>query len=307
MSNIKILDCTLREGGYINDWNFGKDEILSILDSLNKAKLDYVEAGYLKDNAFYNSNKTVFSDISQLCAYNYSNLFLMINYGEVEIDNLNDTTIGLSIAFKKKDYVNALEYCSELVEKGFRIFINPMSINLYSFEELDEIIEKINLIRPFASSIVDSFGSMNVQDIIQTFNFINSKLNNGIALSLHLHDGLNQAMSAVERIVELEKSREIIIQTSINGIGRGVGNLKTEDFVNALNFTLPYKAKSEYELAVYRLSARKNIHPNYAKLLIENKVSFSNCDKLLDEIPKEFRAVFSKKVLEEKIKYYPVG
>ena len=132
-------------------------------------------------------------------------------------------------------------------------------------------------------------------------------MNKNIALSLHLHDGLNQAMSAVERIVELEKSREIIIQTSINGIGRGVGNLKTEDFVNALNFTLPYRVKSEYELAVYRLSARKNIHPNYAKLLIENKVSFSNCDKLLDEIPKEFRAVFSKKVLEEKIKYYPVG
>ena len=307
MSNIKILDCTLREGGYINDWNFGKDEILSILDSLNKAKLDYVEAGYLKDNAFHNSNKSVFSDISQLCAYNYSNLFLMINYGEVKIENLNDTTIGLSIAFKKKDYIDALEYCSELVEKGFKIFINPMSINLYSFEELDEIIEKINSIYPFALSIVDSFGAMNEQDIIQTFNFINSKLDKNIALSLHLHDGLNQAMSAVKKIITLEKNREIIIQTSLNGIGRGVGNLKTEDFVELNKFSLPYNKKSEYELAVYRLSARKNIHPNYAKLLIENKVLLSKCDKLLDEIPKEYRAIFSKKILEEKIKYYPVG
>ena len=60
MVNIKILDCTLREGGYVNDWNFGKSNIFSILNSLKINNIDYIEAGYLKDGVLFNPDLTIF-------------------------------------------------------------------------------------------------------------------------------------------------------------------------------------------------------------------------------------------------------
>ena len=46
--SIKVLDCTLRDGGYILDWNFGEDKIYSIITELSKSGIDFIECGYLK-------------------------------------------------------------------------------------------------------------------------------------------------------------------------------------------------------------------------------------------------------------------
>ena len=47
MKNIKMLDCTLRDGGYVNDWNFGEDNIRNIISLLNKSGIDFIETGFL--------------------------------------------------------------------------------------------------------------------------------------------------------------------------------------------------------------------------------------------------------------------
>jgi 4-hydroxy 2-oxovalerate aldolase len=62
-SKIKILDCTLRDGGYLVDWNFGKKSIHSILENLSKSGIDFIELGFLKENVF-NEDKTFFSSIN---------------------------------------------------------------------------------------------------------------------------------------------------------------------------------------------------------------------------------------------------
>ena len=49
MLNIKVLDCTLRDGGYINEWDFGLDKCRQILDSLAKSNIDYIETGFLTE------------------------------------------------------------------------------------------------------------------------------------------------------------------------------------------------------------------------------------------------------------------
>ncbi|MBQ9150400.1 hypothetical protein IJX73_05665 [bacterium] len=303
MANIKILDCTLREGGYVNDWNFGKSVIFSIFSSLLNSNVDYIEIGYLKDNLVFDIDKTLFSsldDVKQVLPYK-NNLFLMINFGEVSVDSLKNTDFGLSIAFKKKDYFQALEYCKKAVQKGFKIFINPMSINLYSLNELKYIIQMTNKIKPFALTIVDSFGSMNENEIIEKFSFINENLNNNISLSLHLHDGLNQAKSAIKKIIEQEKNREIIIQTSIDGIGRGVGNLRTQDFCDKFDCNVSFGSKTDYEMEIYKICASKNIHPNYAKFLIDNNVSFLKVDDILSSISIDFQTVFNKQIIADLI------
>ena len=60
--SIKILDCTLRDGGYLNDWSFNKDNIESILNNLFESHIDFIECGFLKETK-YDINKTFFPSI----------------------------------------------------------------------------------------------------------------------------------------------------------------------------------------------------------------------------------------------------
>ena len=60
---ITILDTTLRDGGYLNDWNFGKNAIFSIVDNLFRANIDYIELGFLSDKKT-NADKTIFNSLN---------------------------------------------------------------------------------------------------------------------------------------------------------------------------------------------------------------------------------------------------
>ena len=66
MKQVKLLDCTLRDGGYVNDWEFGHDNIVTIFERLISAGVDILEVGFLDDRAdqtFKNSNNIVVTEL----------------------------------------------------------------------------------------------------------------------------------------------------------------------------------------------------------------------------------------------------
>ena len=65
MGNINILDCTLRDGGYVNDWHFGKDAITGIINKLSLSNVECIEVGFLR-NVSYDENRTLFPDKASL-------------------------------------------------------------------------------------------------------------------------------------------------------------------------------------------------------------------------------------------------
>lgn len=65
MANIRLLDCTLRDGGYINDWNFGKHTIQDVLKKLIESNVDYVEVGFLRD-CEYEPDKSLFNNCAEI-------------------------------------------------------------------------------------------------------------------------------------------------------------------------------------------------------------------------------------------------
>ena len=65
MAEINLLDCTLRDGGYINDWNFGYETIKSIINKLVASEVEYVEIGFLR-NCEYDKNRSVFNNCEQM-------------------------------------------------------------------------------------------------------------------------------------------------------------------------------------------------------------------------------------------------
>ena len=104
-------------------------------------------------------------------------------------------------------------------------------------EERAALIEKVNKVKPAAFSIVDTFGAMYMTDLTTIFKQFDSLLDKDIMIGLHSHDNLGLSCALAERMVELaeETGREVCMDGSLYGMGRGAGNAKTELLADYLN------------------------------------------------------------------------
>lgn len=326
MSNIKVLDCTLRDGGYINNWNFGEKNIKKIIKNLILAKLDFVECGFLKPLTFDKEKTfyTTYNFLENILPENYKNtkFTLMINYGEYPLENLpicNNKNIALRIVFKKSEKENAILYCKELINKNYNVFVNPMHTNTYSSTELLELIEMVNKINPKGFTIVDTTGAMKEKDILTTFYLVDANLNKNIALCFHSHNNLQLSFSNAQCLMKVCKDRELIIDSTVFGMGRGAGNLCTELLTQYINDNYngnydiipilkivdeqinPIFAKTPWGYSVpYYLAATNHCHPNYAKYLVDKQtvpVEFIN--KLLKSIPDNKKSTFDVNLIKQ--------
>lgn len=322
--SIKILDCTLRDGGYIINWEFGEKTILSILNNLADSGIDYIECGFLKETSF-NPEKTFFSSISQLekLILPNQNYTLMVNFGEYSIQNFEqckNKNIKIRVAFKKHNQNNALEYISKLKKLDWDVIANPMSTNTYSKSELSILIEEINKINPFGLSIVDTLGNMYEKEVIEIFDFIHNLLNPEIALGFHSHNSMQLSFSNTKALLKMNAKRDIIIDSCAYGMGRGAGNLCSElitkylnDYYNCNYKILPilktidndlkpfYNKKPWGYSTPYYITAIHGCHPNYAGYLVEQKFSDEDIDKIIKQIPEDKKLIFDKSYIENKV------
>ena len=98
-------------------------------------------------------------------------------------------------------------------------------------------IEKVNKVKPASFSLVDTFGTKDMTDLVHIFKQVDSLLDKEIKIGLHSHDNLGLSCALAERMIELseECNRDIIVDGSLFGMGRGAGNAKTEllaDYIN---------------------------------------------------------------------------
>ena len=325
MSNIKILDCTLRDGGYVNNWIFGEETIKYIINELNLSCCDYIECGILK-NCIYDVNKTLFSRFNQLESLlpkqSKSQYVLLVNYGEIPIKNINienqNKNINIKVTFKKNQVKNALEFSKQLVEKGHQIFINPMNTISYSEGELIDLISEVNRIKPIGFSIVDTTGQMMPTDIQKLCTIIERNLDKYIKLCFHSHNNLQLSFANSITFISQKTERDIIIDSSVYGMGRGAGNLCTELLMKYINdnyngyYKLPNilkiidekinKIYSEtpwgYNVPYY-ISASLNCHPNYAKYLkCQQNIKMEKMFEILNKIPAEKRGIYDEQVVK---------
>ncbi len=314
MTQVEILDCTLRESGYLNNRNFGVQNIQSIVNNLENSNIKYIECGYLKDVKFnpdialYNSIKTFENFIGQ----HKAKLILMINYGEYFVEETPQNTL-LRIAFRKNDRENALKYCKELKEKGFEIFINPMHTNFYTEYELENLINSVNKICPYGFTVTDSTGSMTEADLSNIFK-ITENLDKNIKLCFHSHNNLQLSFSNARHFIR--HNENIIIDSTLCGVGRGGGNLSTEKIAEFLNnsFDKNYNmstilktaqdkiqpiCKEKLPQIPYFISAVNKCHPNYAKFLIEKSIPYEKFNEILKNIPPENKPVYDEKLINK--------
>ena len=307
MPKVKILDCTLRDGGYVNNWAFGCENIYKIISNLVCANIDYVECGfiktdrYFKDKTFFNSfNQINFTDIYK----NQKTMFcLMINYGEVDVDflpNIDSKNLIIRVVFKKDKRIDAIKYCEKLMQKGYKVALNPMNTIGYTTEELFELIKLVNNLNPYIFTILDK------------------NLSPEIKLGFHSHNNLKLSFSNAISLLEQNTERELIIDSSVLGIGRGAGNLCTEvlsqylnDYYNGEYNLFPilelldecinpiFKAKPWGASVHYYLSASNSCHPNYALFLLDKKeMSVDVINKILNKIPVDKKSYYDDSLIQ---------
>lgn len=327
MGRINVLDCTLRDGGYCNQWRFGFHNTKKIIERLIESNVDIIECGFITNRIEYDSDVTKFTNVEQIAEImpiNRGNkLFaVMMNYGEYSITDLpeNDGTSidGIRVAFHKKDAADALNLCEGIKKKGYKVFIQGMVSLCYSDEEFLTMIQRVNEIEPYAFYIVDSFGEMKKNDLTRLFYLVEHNLNKSIQIGFHSHNNLQLSYSNAQSLVDLHSKRQLIIDSSIYGMGRGAGNLNTELFVQYLNDNGEgdYNLKPllnvideildgfyqnnrwGYSLPNY-LSADHHVHPNYAAYLDDKKtLTVENINAIFELMDEDKKVTYDKEYIQ---------
>lgn len=328
MNKVHVLDCTLRDGGYCNQWKFGAENINKITKGLVDADIDIIECGFLTNTVQFDPNVTKFTAVEQISKIipesRENKLFVaMINYGEYSIDDLpecDDSSIdGIRLAFHKKDLNDALILCDNIKKKGYKLFIQAMVSLCYSDEEFLDLIKKVNNINPYAFYIVDSFGMMKSKDLTRLFYVIEHNLNEDIWIGFHSHNNMQLAYSNAQTLVCVQTNRDLIIDSSVYGMGRGAGNLNTELFIEYLNdnmnkrydlkplFTIIDEILNDfyqdnywgYSLPNY-ISAAHNAHPNYAGYLDDKKtLTVEKMNEIFELMDENKKFSYDKKYIED--------
>lgn len=326
MAKFLVLDCTLRDGGYINDWAFGQDEITKIVSNIDNAGIDIIEGGFLTNSKVINKDKSLFRNVCEANEKfrNIENscIALMINCGEYDIREINEYSHGnvniIRLAFHKEQIEKAKEDFMLLKHKGYKVFFQPMVTMRYTDMELIELLMWCNQNSVDAVYIVDSFGTMRKKDVLRIFFLFENNLDEKIKIGFHSHNNLQLSFSNAQELVALNNGREIIIDTSVLGMGRGAGNLCTELMIQYLNDNLMGKynilpileVMDEYIMPIFRdkpwgysvpyyIAAVHECHPNYATYLSNMQTLFvKDINRIIGAIKEEKKNTFDKSYIK---------
>lgn len=327
MGRVSILDCTLRDGGYINQWKYGEQTIKDIIRKIEQSGVGIIECGFLKDDE-YDVNSTVFpneNEMSKSFEKKPNEMYVgMIALGDINTDKLGKCTPGgidgIRLTFHKDEIEEEFCQAKTLMKKGYKVFIQPVGTTSYSDKELIELVGRVNSLHPYAFYIVDTLGVMFPEDIARLYSIVNHNLDSNVVVGFHSHNNLQLSFANAQLFISEGMKREagIIVDSSISGMGRGAGNLPTELIVQYLNKIyghmynpLPLLTVADQYLnkifmntpwgysSPYYLSAINNCHPNYSTFLLTKKtVGIEDIAKILNLIPDNSRELFDKELIE---------
>lgn len=328
-NKIEVLDCTIRDGGYINNWNFDKKFVRETYRALSKSGIDYVELGYHCTENYLNEREygvfrfSKIEDIKDVVGHYdaCTEVSLMVDYGRFELSSLrqyiNSPVKLIRVAFHKNRLKDALKSALKIKDIGFKVSANFMGFSLYTKKEISLLMKLLKNMPLDYAYIADSYGSIFPDQLID---FLSPLLElKHIKWGFHPHNNIQMAFANTLAAVGQGIS---IVDSSIYGMGRGAGNLPTEILVAYLQFKRPQKynvvsilniidryyldLKEKYRWGYdlpYMISGIYNCHPDYAKKLIDRKeYDIEDVWRIL-EILKSIEPVgFQKNLLEDILK-----
>ncbi|MBQ2053684.1 MAG: aldolase catalytic domain-containing protein [Eubacterium sp.] len=328
MGELKLLDCTLRDGGYLNDWKFGHNNLISIYERLIDSNVDYIELGFLDDRRTFDIDRSIMPDtdcmekIYGTVDKKGKKVLGMIDYGTCSIDHIKPASEsyidGIRVIYKKHLRVEALDFCRQLKELGYIVFSQLVSVTSYTDEEMLDLIRLANEAKPDAVSMVDTYGLMHQNNLKHFIDLLDKNLDPDIALGYHGHNNFQMGYANCIAMLEYKTDRTMLVDGTLYGMGKSAGNAPIEliamhmnqkygkDYkisqmleaidVNIMNFCQP--TTWGYNLFFY-LAASNDCHPNYvADLMNKKTLSIKSINELLSRLEGEKKLLYDKKYME---------
>jgi len=247
---LKVLDCTLRDGGLTNNFKFDKRYIQDHLRAMALAGVDYAELGYKADKRIFDPfgygllKFCEDEDILRLIegVEKLPKLSFMVDEGRFERDKISDASQSPFMMSRLACYLNEVEQAIDdlcfLYNKGYETTLNIMAISTESHKEIVESLRKIRKWVPFTTVyVVDSYGALYPDQLKRLVTLYKEELS-PMEVGIHAHNNMQLAFSNTIMAIEAGAS---FVDASVNGMGRGAGNCPLECL-------LPYINKSDYNL-----------------------------------------------------------
>lgn len=299
---INILDCTLRDGGYYNNWDFDENLVKDYLQAMDTLQVDFVEIGFrtLKNDSFkgaFAHSTDNYLDNLNIPKGLKNKIGVMINGSEIvnpktqiscleklfKIKSKSQVTL-VRIACHTHEFNHCLPAAHWLKKNGYLVGFNLMQISDSSYEEITEYAKNASYYPIDVLYFADSLGSLDqptLVKIIQAF-----QIGWKGALGIHTHDNMGKAIANTKQSID---SGVTWIDSTVTGMGRGPGNAQTEYLILSLKerfnsqksfiklFELIQKyfkpMKNHYGWGMnpyYFLAGQNGIHPTYIQEMIQD-------------------------------------
>lgn len=327
---IRLLDCTLRDGGYVNDWEFGHNNLISIYERLVSSGVDIVEVGFLDDRRPFDMNRSIMPKTENVASiwkdvYKKAPMTVgMIDYGTCSIDNIQPCEEsfldGIRVIFKKQRMYEAMDFCAQLKALGYKVFSQLVSITSYNDDELMELIKLVNDVKPYAVSMVDTYGLLHPDDLLHYYEILDEHVDGDIQIGFHAHNNFQLAYANAITFLQKQTKRDIVVDGTLYGMGKSAGNAPDELLALYLNRYLNKnynidimleaieesvmefykKTPWNYKLFFY-LSALNQCHPNYVSYYMKKEnLSMAKLNDCLGDItPEEKKLLYDAEVAED--------
>ena len=304
---MRLIDCTLRDGGYHNSWNFSKKFAEETIQNLVSSGVTNIEAGFRKPKILWKKSEGIFANLDSVNLQSLeipevAKIGVMINASDymqgsrLSLDLIKDSFAHtepvlnfVRVASDREDIANLKTVKLYLETLGYEVHLNLMKINnLISdhsvADSTDQVLEDIVSLNFSHVTLADTYGVMRQNELrvlIQKFLQVEN-----IELGLHMHNNLG--LATANSILGLDLGITMLDST-LSGMGRGPGNLRTEFIVDEISYRtkvnnydssklLDFTAKSYEPLkdhykwgesAYYNLGARSLVHPSYIQYLTQ--------------------------------------
>lgn len=237
---MKILDCTIRDGGYYTQWDFNRQTTNIYFESMDKLPIDYLEVGYRSKpmdtyfGEYFYCPQYVLNNIrkhtSKPLAIILNEKDVMAADAKLLLEPVKEYIKMVRLAIDPQNFKRSLGLAGEVKRMGFEVCMNVMYMS--TWEKQKDFLELLKESEGVGDYLymVDSYGGVYPDDVKKTFDTIRSKTS--IKIGFHGHNnlelGLINTLTAIQCGVD-------IVDATITGMGRGAGNLKTELLLTALN------------------------------------------------------------------------
>ena len=293
-----ILDCTLRDGGYYNNWNFSKEFINSYLRLLNQQQIEFCEIGFRTTSNDPSLGVCAFTPdyfLEDLDIPENLRVGVMINakdFNDLDSNKLarlfstqtNSKLSFVRIAAVSEELANSRRLIANLKKLGYKVFVNVMQAHDLSAKVMDKIAGSLDA-ETDVIYVADTLGKFTPQECESIFHIASASWKGGLGLHAHDNKGLALANS-----LSAVSSGANWLDSTIMGMGRGPGNAKTEELIglrdgtgiqpdsaiDLWNFNVQHMQPLHKEHGwganpLYRLAAEKDIHPSYVQSILASQ------------------------------------